>query len=133
MTNLNIEPAGSGGGALVALLPVAGALFGIVVNNALTSSGLRDRANQQALREAAADHLAAVAEFLDHALHLREDLQSGAGLDRRVERHRDFVGAWTRLRSRAAAVRVYGPTSVAEAALALRRATGNYGDELERW
>ncbi|WP_433295987.1 hypothetical protein ACQPZQ_14825 [Pseudonocardia sp. CA-142604] len=129
----NIEPVSSAG-AILALGPALIAVGGIVVNNWLGSRGQRERANQDALREAAGAYVSAVDVFLDHARELRAVLESGAaGRERREKQHVAYLEAWTQLRARLPVVRISGSESIAWAADQLRYTVGNYADALDSW
>jgi hypothetical protein len=107
-------------GDLLYLGPAVIAVGGIMVNNWLGTRSQRDRANQQALREAAGALLSSVDLVLVHTHELIQLLESDAnGLDQDqhlAEEHRGYVEAWRQMRTRLAVVRVSGPVSVAKAA-----------------
>jgi hypothetical protein len=120
--------------ALIALLPVVGAVAGIVLNNALINRGQRDRANRDALREASGAYISAVDVFVDHGRELRAVLELGAvGAERRESAYLAHLEAWRQLRARLPVVRIAGPEQIAQAVNRLQDTVGAYADLLANW
>jgi hypothetical protein len=93
----------------------------------------RDERQNDVRREACVAFLTHASGFLDRARELAVALDSGAAAGSYDDLHQRYLSEWHELVRTCAAVEIAGPASVADAAKAMRAATGEVADVCDNW